>query len=50
MEGERILGTPDYLAPELLLTKSHGKAGKRGVCKHLKALEAYRNVTTSPVK
>lgn len=50
VEGERILGTPDYLAPELLLTKSHGKAGKRGVCKHLKALEAYRNVTTSPVK
>ncbi|KAM6422560.1 serine/threonine-protein kinase greatwall isoform 2-T2 [Rhynochetos jubatus] len=23
-EGERILGTPDYLAPELLLTKPHG--------------------------
>lgn len=25
MEGERILGTPDYLAPELLLSKAHGK-------------------------
>lgn len=25
MEGERILGTPDYLAPELLLAKPHGK-------------------------
>ncbi|OXB84645.1 UNVERIFIED_CONTAM: hypothetical protein H355_001122 [Colinus virginianus] len=25
-EGERILGTPDYLAPELLLTKPHGSA------------------------
>uniref|UniRef100_A0A8C2SU15 Serine/threonine-protein kinase greatwall n=1 Tax=Coturnix japonica TaxID=93934 RepID=A0A8C2SU15_COTJA len=24
VEGERILGTPDYLAPELLLTKPHG--------------------------
>ncbi|XP_025060174.1 serine/threonine-protein kinase greatwall isoform X1 [Alligator sinensis] len=24
MEGERILGTPDYLAPELLLAKPHG--------------------------
>ncbi|XP_009467344.1 PREDICTED: serine/threonine-protein kinase greatwall [Nipponia nippon] len=26
VEGERILGTPDYLAPELLLTKPHGSA------------------------
>ncbi|NXS88639.1 GWL kinase, partial [Erpornis zantholeuca] len=26
IEGERILGTPDYLAPELLLTQPHGKA------------------------
>ncbi|XP_053118442.1 serine/threonine-protein kinase greatwall isoform X2 [Hemicordylus capensis] len=26
VEGERILGTPDYLAPELLLAKSHGPA------------------------
>ncbi|XP_064018825.1 serine/threonine-protein kinase greatwall [Pogoniulus pusillus] len=26
VEGERILGTPDYLAPELLLTKSHDSA------------------------
>ncbi|KFV49768.1 Serine/threonine-protein kinase greatwall, partial [Tyto alba] len=26
VEGERILGTPDYLAPELLLTKPHGCA------------------------
>lgn len=26
MEGERILGTPDYLAPELLLSKAHGHA------------------------
>ncbi|KYO46822.1 serine/threonine-protein kinase greatwall [Alligator mississippiensis] len=26
MEGERILGTPDYLAPELLLAKPHGSA------------------------
>uniref|UniRef100_A0A8C3GHA0 Serine/threonine-protein kinase greatwall n=1 Tax=Cairina moschata TaxID=8855 RepID=A0A8C3GHA0_CAIMO len=26
VEGERILGTPDYLAPELLLTKPHGAA------------------------
>ncbi|XP_067418500.1 serine/threonine-protein kinase greatwall isoform X2 [Emydura macquarii macquarii] len=26
VEGERILGTPDYLAPELLLTKPHGHA------------------------
>uniref|UniRef100_A0A8D0HEL7 Serine/threonine-protein kinase greatwall n=1 Tax=Sphenodon punctatus TaxID=8508 RepID=A0A8D0HEL7_SPHPU len=26
VEGERILGTPDYLAPELLLTKAHGPA------------------------
>ncbi|KAG8443301.1 hypothetical protein GDO86_011915 [Hymenochirus boettgeri] len=25
-ENERILGTPDYLAPELLLRKSHGPA------------------------
>lgn len=24
-EEERILGTPDYLAPEILLRKSHGK-------------------------
>ncbi|XP_068862680.1 serine/threonine-protein kinase greatwall isoform X3 [Aphelocoma coerulescens] len=24
VEGERILGTPDYLAPELLLTQPHG--------------------------
>ncbi|NXX53683.1 GWL kinase, partial [Scopus umbretta] len=28
VEGERILGTPDYLAPELLLTKPHGKTNK----------------------
>ncbi|KFV42511.1 Serine/threonine-protein kinase greatwall, partial [Gavia stellata] len=28
VEGERILGTPDYLAPELLLTKPHGKIDK----------------------
>ncbi|XP_071284871.1 serine/threonine-protein kinase greatwall [Agelaius tricolor] len=26
VEGERILGTPDYLAPELLLTQPHGSA------------------------
>ncbi|CAM4521302.1 serine/threonine-protein kinase greatwall isoform X4 [Lepidochelys kempii] len=26
VEGERILGTPDYLAPELLLAKPHGPA------------------------
>ncbi|KFP98893.1 Serine/threonine-protein kinase greatwall, partial [Leptosomus discolor] len=26
VEGDRILGTPDYLAPELLLTKPHGSA------------------------
>ncbi|XP_054846992.1 serine/threonine-protein kinase greatwall [Eublepharis macularius] len=26
IEGERILGTPDYLAPELLLSKAHGPA------------------------
>ncbi|KAJ7423829.1 Serine/threonine-protein kinase greatwall [Willisornis vidua] len=26
VEGERILGTPDYLAPELLLAKPHGSA------------------------
>ncbi|XP_009896913.2 serine/threonine-protein kinase greatwall [Dryobates pubescens] len=26
VDGERILGTPDYLAPELLLTKSHDSA------------------------
>ncbi|KAJ7322225.1 hypothetical protein JRQ81_018512 [Phrynocephalus forsythii] len=26
VEGERILGTPDYLAPELLLSKAHGHA------------------------
>nr|XP_056713686.1 serine/threonine-protein kinase greatwall [Euleptes europaea] len=26
VEGERILGTPDYLAPELLLAKAHGPA------------------------
>nr|XP_009943464.1 PREDICTED: serine/threonine-protein kinase greatwall [Opisthocomus hoazin] len=26
VEGERILGTPDYLAPELLLSKPHGSA------------------------
>ncbi|XP_048806862.1 serine/threonine-protein kinase greatwall isoform X2 [Lagopus muta] len=26
VEAERILGTPDYLAPELLLTKPHGSA------------------------
>ncbi|XP_044280939.1 serine/threonine-protein kinase greatwall [Varanus komodoensis] len=26
VEGEHILGTPDYLAPELLLAKAHGPA------------------------
>ncbi|XP_062363147.1 serine/threonine-protein kinase greatwall isoform X1 [Cinclus cinclus] len=26
VEGDRILGTPDYLAPELLLTQPHGSA------------------------
>ncbi|XP_061443550.1 serine/threonine-protein kinase greatwall [Rhineura floridana] len=26
VEGERILGTPDYLAPELLLAQAHGPA------------------------
>ncbi|XP_042328347.1 serine/threonine-protein kinase greatwall-like [Sceloporus undulatus] len=26
VDGERILGTPDYLAPELLLAKAHGHA------------------------
>ncbi|XP_007420824.1 serine/threonine-protein kinase greatwall isoform X2 [Python bivittatus] len=26
VEGERILGTPDYLAPELLFAKTHGAA------------------------
>lgn len=25
VDGERILGTPDYLAPELLIAKTHGK-------------------------
>lgn len=25
IDGERILGTPDYLAPELLIAKIHGK-------------------------
>ena len=35
VEGERLLGTPDYLAPELLLTKPHGKTN-HGVCKYLK--------------
>ena len=23
--GNRVVGTPDYLAPELLLSKQHGK-------------------------
>lgn len=31
VEGERILGTPDYLAPELLLTQPHGKANQPSV-------------------
>lgn len=26
VDGGRILGTPDYLAPELLLGRAHGKA------------------------
>ncbi|XP_039213639.1 serine/threonine-protein kinase greatwall isoform X2 [Crotalus tigris] len=26
IDGERILGTPDYLAPELLIAKTHGAA------------------------
>ncbi|XP_019471848.1 serine/threonine-protein kinase greatwall isoform X2 [Meleagris gallopavo] len=40
MEGERILGTPDYLAPELLLTKPHGKTNY-GVCKCLEIEISY---------
>ncbi len=28
VEGAHILGTPDYLAPELLIGKAHGKSLK----------------------
>ncbi|KAE8595922.1 hypothetical protein XENTR_v10015917 [Xenopus tropicalis] len=53
-ENERILGTPDYLAPELLLGKSHGPAvdwWALGVClfEFLTGIPPFNDETPSQV-
>ncbi|KAM6283193.1 serine/threonine-protein kinase greatwall [Porphyrio hochstetteri] len=53
-EGERILGTPDYLAPELLLTKPHGSAvdwWALGVClfEFLTGIPPFNDETSTQV-
>ncbi|XP_048367876.1 serine/threonine-protein kinase greatwall [Sphaerodactylus townsendi] len=54
VEGERILGTPDYLAPELLLAKAHGPAvdwWALGVClfEFLTGIPPFNDETPSQV-
>lgn len=53
-EGERILGTPDYLAPELLLTQPHGSAvdwWALGVClfEFLTGIPPFNDETSTQV-